>query len=253
MSGVLSVFYREYRQRMTNYGFVFWDLFAPVAYLMLFGLGFERSIGGGIATQGTQTGYIQFFLAGVVGMTTFGIAMNTSWGFFMDKDSGIFYELLTYPITRRQLLVGKSAFNVTLSAVASLLMIVVAALTLDLDIRWSYLPITTLLIVLGTACWFFFFATFAVHLRRVDSFNTFTSAAYLILMFLSSMFYPLDQVPAWFRWVALANPMTWQVDALRWSLIGVGSLPTVLLETAAFGVFTLIFLSLAVRAVNRAG
>jgi hypothetical protein len=44
-------------------------------------------------------GYAEFFLAGVLAMTTFGIAMNTSWGIFMDKDSGIFYELLTYPIT----------------------------------------------------------------------------------------------------------------------------------------------------------
>jgi ABC-2 type transport system permease protein len=253
MSGVFAVFYREYRQRMTNFGFIFWDLFAPVAYLLLFGLGFERSMGGGVSAHGTQTGYIEFFLAGVVGMTTFGIAMNTSWGFFMDKDSGIFYELLTYPITRRQLLVGKSLFNVVLSAVASLVMVIVAALTMDISILWSYLPVTTLLIVLGTACWFFFFATLAVRLRRVDSFNTFTSAAYLILMFLSSMFYPLDQVPAWFRWIALMNPMTWQVDALRFSLIGVGSLGPVLLEVAAFLTFTLISLSFAVRAVNRAG
>ncbi len=35
MSGIASIFYRDYRQRITNIGFVFWDLFAPLAYLTL--------------------------------------------------------------------------------------------------------------------------------------------------------------------------------------------------------------------------
>ena len=55
MTAIAAVFYRDYRQRMTNIGFVFWDLFVPLAYLMLFGLGFERMIGGGIAVEGTAS------------------------------------------------------------------------------------------------------------------------------------------------------------------------------------------------------
>ena len=40
MSGIGAVFFRDYRQRMTNIGFVFWDLFVPLSYLVFFGLGF---------------------------------------------------------------------------------------------------------------------------------------------------------------------------------------------------------------------
>ena len=39
MRGILAVFYRDYRQRITNIGWLFWDLFVPVAYLVLFGTG----------------------------------------------------------------------------------------------------------------------------------------------------------------------------------------------------------------------
>jgi ABC-2 type transport system permease protein len=253
MNGIQAVFYRDYRQRITNIGFVFWDLFVPVAYLLLFGLGFERTIGRQFSIEGIPMSYADFFLAGVLAMTTFGIAMNTSWGFFMDKDSGIFYELLTYPITRRQFLFGKICFNVLMSAVGSLLAIILGAVMMPATVRWSGLPVTLLLVMGTTAGWFFLFSIVAIRLTRMDSFNTFTSAAYIILMFLSSMFYPMDQLPAWFRALARLNPMTWQVDVLRFSLLGVGSMTAALVELACFMAFTLICLSLAVRAIDRAG
>lgn len=253
MNGVLAVFYRDCRQRITNIAFVFWDLFVPIAYLLLFGLGFELSLGGRFAVQGTPINYLEFFLPGVLAMATFTIAMNTAWTFFMDKDSGIFYELLTYPITRRQLLLGKVCFNVLLSSLGALLMIGLGVLALDITIRWALIPVALLLVMGTTAGWFFLFSILAVKLRRMDSFNTVTSAAYILLMFLSTIFYPLDQLPAWFQVLAWGNPMTWQADVLRFTLTGLGSAATILLELAGFIAFTLICLSLSARTLDRAG
>ena len=253
MNGVAAVFYRDCRQRITNIAFVFWDLFVPIAYLLLFGLGFERTLGMQFSVDGVAMGYADFFLAGVLAMTTFGVAMNTSWGIFMDKDSGIFYEVLTYPITRREFLLGKICFNVLLSVMGSVLAIILGALTMSVAVRWIWLPVTLLAVAVTTAGWFFLFSILAVRVARMDSFNTITSAAYIILMFISTMFYPLAQLPAWFRTLAWLNPMTWQVDVLRFSLQGVGSISTVLLEFAGFMIFSLICLSLAVKALDRAG
>lgn len=252
MTGIGAVFYRDYRQRMTNIGFVFWDLFVPLAYLLLFGMGFERMLGGSIAIEGRAFGYTAFLLPGVLGMVTFSVAMNTSWGFFMDKDSGIFYELLTYPITRPQLLIGKISFNVLLAVIGSVLAVVLGVVAMDAPIRWDLLPLTAAIVLTATAGWFFLFSVFAIKLARMDSFNTVTSAAYILLMFLSSMFYPLTDLPIWFRAPAYFNPMTWQVDLLRFSLLGVGSATSLLLEGAAIVVFAVASLTLAVRALNRA-
>ncbi len=57
MRPITAVFYRDYRQRMTNIGFVFWDLFVPLAYLMLFGLGFERMMAGSSVISDQIPGY----------------------------------------------------------------------------------------------------------------------------------------------------------------------------------------------------
>jgi len=252
MSGIGAVFYRDYRQRMTNIGFVFWDLFVPLAYLVLFGIGFERMLGTSIPIEGEAFGYTAFLLPGVLGMVTFSVAMNTSWGFFMDKDSGIFYELLTYPITRSQLLIGKISFNVLLAVIGSVLSVVLGVVVMGAPIRWDLLPLTAAIVVVGTAGWFFLFSVFAIKLARMDAFNTVTSASYILLMFLSSMLYPLTDLPIWFRVPSYLNPMTWQVDLLRFSLLGVGSTSTLLLEGAATVVFAIVCLGLAVRALDRA-
>lgn len=251
MKPIAAVFYRDYRQRMTNVGFVFWDLFVPLAYLLLFGLGFERMMTD-LVIEGEPIAYTAFLLPGVLAMVTFTVAMNTSWGFFMDKDSGIFFELLTYPITRPQFLIGKIGFSVLLSVIGSFLAIVLGAVALDTPVWWAMLPLTALIVLAGTAAWFFLFSMMAIRLRRMDAFNTVTSAAYILLMFISPMFYPIVELPAWFRAVAWLNPMTWQVDLLRFSMLGTGAGIALVLEAVALAGFALLCLALASRALNRA-
>ncbi|MGQ0560358.1 MAG: ABC transporter permease [Gemmatimonadota bacterium] len=196
--------------------------------------------------------YVAFLLPGVIGMTCFGVAMNTSWGFFMDKDSGIFYELLTYPITRAQLLIGKILFNVLLSISGVVLVLLVAVFALDVAISLALLPLTFLAVAVTTAGWFFLFSIFAVRMHRMDSFNL-TSATYIILMFISALFYPVEQLPTWFRKPAMLNPITWQVDVLRYTLLGIGNATKVLVEVVAFLAFTVLCLLLSTREINRAG
>jgi ABC-type multidrug transport system permease subunit len=77
-----------------------------------------------------------------------------------------------------------------------------------------------------------------------------TSVFYFVFLFASSMFYPLDPLPRGFRLVAYANPITWQVDVLRYATIGLGDAGTIAWESAAFVVFTLVAFVLAVVALR---
>ena len=109
MSGLAAMMYREARIRATNVTFIFWDVVYPLAYMLVFGVGMSSALGGEFA--GSGIGYSAFFLAGVLGMASFGIASNTAWSLFMDRDNGIFYEMLTYPLSRAAYLIGKVLFN----------------------------------------------------------------------------------------------------------------------------------------------
>jgi ABC-type multidrug transport system permease subunit len=249
MNALAAVMAREAKIRATNLLFIFWDLVYPLGYLLVFGVGINASLG--FTTGDAAIEYNAFFLAGVLAMASFGIAANTSWSFFLDRDNGIFYEMLTYPLSRSQYLLGKVLFNVLVGVLQTAITVVLAAVFLGVPLRLSGWPLLTLAMTVGTAGWFFFYAIFALQIRRNDAFNTVTSIFYFVFLFASSMFYPLEPLPPAFRAIAYANPITWQVDVLRYATIGVGDPLQTAIESAAFGLFTVVSFAVAVVALRR--
>jgi ABC-type multidrug transport system permease subunit len=249
VNALAAVMTREAKIRATNLLFIFWDLLYPLGYLLVFGVGINASLGFTAGIAGVE--YNAFFLAGVLSMASFGIAANTSWSFFLDRDNGIFYEMLTYPMSRSQYLLGKVLFNVLVGVSQSAITVLLAAMLLDVPLRAAGWPLLSLAIIVGTAGWFFFYAIFALRIRRNDAFNTITSIFYFIFLFASSMFYPLEPLPRAFQNVAYANPITWQVDVLRYATIGLGDPRRLALESAAFLVFTIGSFAAAVVALRR--
>lgn len=250
MSGIMAVMYREFKIRITSLTWLFYDILMPFAYLLLFGIGLDRAFSTGISVADTTMSYNAFFLPAVLAMACFGIAINTSYGFFVDRDNGIFYEMLTYPLTRGEFLVGKITFNCLTSLLQAVVAIGLGVLVLDIRIEWVYLPLLLGGVILGTAGWFFFLAIFALRIKRNDMFNTLINVLYFLVMFLSSMFYPIEGMPGWFRTLAYLNPITWQTDGLRYFALGVGTLETILLEIFAFTLFTLAGFFGAIRALK---
>jgi ABC-2 type transport system permease protein len=252
MTMIGAVFSRELRIRTTSLTWLFFDLLMPLTYLLLFGIGLDRAFAGGLTAGGEAVRYDAFFLAGVLSMASFGIAINTSYGFFVDRENGIFYEFLTYPMRRSELLVGKILFNAMSSLVQAVLTVGLGVLLLGIPLRWDLLPLTLGGVLAGTAGWFFFLTIFALRIRRNDMFNTFINIAYFLFMFASSMFYPLDGMPGWLRALSVANPLTWHTDALRFTTIGIGDPGEILVKALAFSAFLLLSFAVAVRSLHSA-
>ena len=248
MRMILAVMYREFRIRTTSLTWIFYDLLIPLLYLLIFGIALNRTIGSGIPLAGTLVSYNAFFLAGVLSMASFGIALNTAYGFFVDRDNGIFFEFLTYPMTRSQFLIGKILFNCLLAVVQAAITVLFAAVLLEIPLMWDRMGVLLVAVVLTTAGWFFFLSSFALRIRRNDMFNTFMNLAYFVLMFASSIFYPLEGLPGWLRTTAMLNPLTWHTEMLRFATIGADS--PVLLETLAFLVFLLASFYFALRTLR---
>jgi ABC-type multidrug transport system permease subunit len=187
----------------------------------------------------------------VLGMASFGIASNTSWSFFLDRDNGIFYEMLTYPLSRSEYLLGKVLFNVVIAVLQAIITVALAGVLLGVDVRLDRAPLLLAAVIVGTAGWFFFYAIFALLIRRNDAFNTVTSVFYFVFLFASSMFYPLEPLPAAFRTLAYANPITWHVDVLRYATIGLGEPSRIVLEALAFVGFTVAAFVVSVGCLKR--
>jgi len=253
MREIGAVVYREYLVQTTNMMWIFFELAVPLLYLLMFGVGFDRALGQGLEIGGQTVAYNAFFLAGVLGMTCFGDALNQSYGFFVDRDNGILYEFLTYPMSRSEYLLGKVLFQCGITVLQALLTIGFSSTLLGVDVPWGNAPFIILTMVVGTAGWFFFLSIFAFMIRRNDIYNTAINVAYFVLMFLSSVFYPLDKLPGWLRSVSYVNPLTWHADILRYYTIGIGDTLVIAIEGVAFVFFSVCAFLLAIRALQRTG
>lgn len=248
MSAISAILYREGKIRATNIIFVFWDFFYPLAYLLVFGVGMSAALGAPVSIPGVN--YNSFFLAGVLGMASFGIASNSSWSFFMDRDNGIFYEMLTYPMSRSEYLLGKVAFNLFIALAQAAITLLLGSWLLHIHLRYDLFPILFAAILIGTSGWFFFYTIFALRIRRNDIFNGLTSVLYFVFLLASSLFYPIEPLPRVFRLIALANPITWHVDLLRYGTIGYGNPHALFLEAVAFSSFAVVCFAIAVKSLN---
>lgn len=247
MSAVGAMLYREAKIRGTNVTYMVWDLVHPLANLVFFGAGMNLLVGSPLAIQGVS--YPAFFLPGVLGMACMVIAQNTAWGFFMDRDNGIFYEQLTYPLGRGEFLIGKMTFNVAVVLVESAVTIAAGALLFGLRVPGTaWVPLAAGIVV-STGGWFFFFATLALRIRRNDAFNAVTSTSFMLLP-MSSLFYPTAPMPGWLRHAAMANPITWSIDFLRACTLGTGFNTGLAVEAVAFLAFSGAMFLLATRSLR---
>ena len=71
----------------------------------------------------------------------------------------------------------------------------------------------------------------SIRVRRNDVYQTVINVFYFVLLFASNIFYPLEPMPAWLKGVAMANPITWQVDLLRYATVDLSSGLSLWLET----------------------
>jgi ABC-type polysaccharide/polyol phosphate export permease len=223
---VLAVSSREVRFRFSNFGWLFWDLCYPTGYLLALGTG----LSGLLVAQIPGGSFSAFLLPGILVMAGQTLAVNSSYALFMDRDNGILFEHLTYPVTRADFLGGRLLFNLGLGALQALVLGAIAAVPL----------------------WFFALFAAAIRIRRVDAYSTFLNVVFLGALLLSPVFYPMEEMPAWFRTIALANPLTWSVDLLRAAAFGDPRTGRLAAEGAAYVAGTALAFLWALRSLRTA-
>jgi len=130
-------------------------------------------------------------------------------------------KLLVTPTPRAALITGK-AFAASVRAFAMTLVVLVLSAALGVDLTLNPLKLlgAALAVVLGCA----FFATLSMFIAGIaltrERLMGIGQAITMPLFFASNALYPVKVMPAWVRWFSHANPLSYEVDALRGLLIG---------------------------------
>jgi len=191
----------------------------PALWLLVFGQVFTR-------TRAIPTGnlpYIDFMSPGILAQSVLFIAIFYGIAVIWERDLGILHKFLASPTPRLALVTGK-ALSAGIRGLTQAVIIYLLAWLLGVKLNWNPLALAAVLfvVILGAA----FFSTFSLIIaclvKTRERFMGIGQILTMPLFFASNAIYPLSMMPTWLQVVSHANPLTYEVDALR-ALMLVGS------------------------------
>ena len=219
----------------------------PVIFLGLF-----TYIFGGAIAGGSQQGYLQFLLPGLLGQTIAMASVALGQNLNADIEKGVFDRFRSLPIARSAPLVGAVLADVVRYLILFAVMMTTGVL-MGFDLTNGVVPaLAALALCMGFALCFGWVSVFVGMIAR-------TSGAVQGIMFLlvlplsfgSNTFVPTSTMPGWLQAFVNVNPISHLVAAVRALMTG-GALAGDLLWTLAWMAGLLaVFCPLALRAYRR--
>ncbi|MGI5372925.1 ABC transporter permease [Streptomyces sp. CA-251387] len=209
----------------------------PALWLLIFGQTFTRLRA--IPSDGVP--YIDYLAPGIIAQSAMFVAIFYGIQIIWERDAGILNKLLVTPTPRSALITGKTFAAGVKSLVQAVVVIVIAAL-LGVALTWNPLKLlgVAAVVILGSAFFSCLSMTIAGIVLSRDRLMGFGQAITMPLFFGSNALYPLSVMPGWLQAISKANPLSYQVDALRGLLLGTSAHLAldfaVLLVAAALGV-----------------
>jgi ABC-2 type transport system permease protein len=192
---------------------LFFSILQPAIWLLFFGTGVERSVDKDVI--GTDD-YIAFMLPGIIAFTAVGNSISGAMPLMWDKEQGYLDKLMSMPIARSSVIVSRFVFQFGLGSIQTVTVIAVALL-MGVSFASGPLGVIFILAVAGllTMALTSVFIALAYYVPGHGTFFAITGFVTLPLLFMSNAFVPLDAMPRWMEVVAMVNPLTYAIGAMR--------------------------------------
>lgn len=171
------------------------------------------------SVQSEQLRYIDYFVPSILAMALMQLGIFAAVPLVQQREKLILKRLSATPL-RRSTLVGSNILMRVLIAIAQAVLIVGVGQALFGVQLVGNLAAAAALVVLGALTFTSIGYVIASFAKTEETANAVTSVVQFPLMFLSGIFFPLDQMPDWLRTVATAMPLTYLGDALRQTMVG---------------------------------
>jgi len=214
-------------------------LFAPLLKSIASAPGFPR---GGA--------YNVFVLGLLVQLGMFGAA-GVGFSLIAELRMGVIERLRVTPVSRVALLLGRALRDVLSILVQSLILIL---LSIPFGLSINAIGIVVVLALIALIGLLTASVSYAVALwvRRENSYAPIIFTSALPILLLSGVLLPLGLAPQWLRNIALANPLSYAVDAARAVFLGNLGDPSVVKGVVLMAVLCLVSIAIGARAFGRA-
>lgn len=240
-------FFRERVRAVTSF-------VQPLLYLLVFGSG----LGAAIQQRTVAGDYKVFLLPGVVAMTVLFTSMIAAVSIVWDREFGFLKEILVAPVSRTAVILGKAFGAATTSALQGMAILVFAPVVGMHLSPVRVLAVAPMLVLTAMAINGLGLAL-AARVATMQGFMVVMNFITLPLFFVSGALYPLQAAPGWLKGLAVLDPLSYAVDAVRRTLIPgfpasvrMGGQPMAIgLELVVLAAFAVVAFAVAVRQFDR--
>jgi len=219
---IYTMWLREMKRFLRVKARVVGSLLMPIFFLVFLGL--PMSFASQIPVP-EGTGYLDFLAPGIVGMTLLFAGTMSGASVIWDKEFGFLKEVLVAPVNRFSVILGRSLGGMTTAIIQALIIVGIAV---AMGVTLSSVPgffLAILVMIFTCATFTGFGLIIATKLGNLEGFMAIMNLIVFPIFLLSGALFPIQSMPSWLRYIMYIDPLTYGVDGLRGTLIGISAFP----------------------------
>lgn len=209
----------------------------PLLFLLALGFGF-----GPIYQRAGGGNYLEFLAPGIIAMSVLFTAMFAGIETIWDRQFGFLKETLAAPVSRFNIMVGRTLGGATVAVFQGLIVMIIAV-PFGFHFNVTYLPLAIIFMIMIAILFTAVGTAIASLLEDMHAFSLIMNFLIMPLFFLSGALFPLDGFPPAVRYITAVNPLTYGVDAMRIALTS-NLHSGLIIDFGVLLVFTLLFLGI---------
>ncbi|MCD6381695.1 MAG: ABC transporter permease [Candidatus Aenigmarchaeota archaeon] len=234
ITAIYVLWLREMKRFLRAKSRVIGSLAMPLFFLAFLGMGLGNMSIPGVSKS---VDYIHFLVPGVLGMTMLFTSMFAGISVLWDREFGFLKEIMVAPVSRVSIVIGRIVGGTTTSILQGILILGISIL-MGFNISGvSAFLLSVVFMLLISSTFIGLGLIFASKMKDMQGFSLIMNFVIFPLFFLSGALFPLENLPAWLRYVSYIDPLTYGVDGLRGVLINVSSF-SVLFDLSVLIVFS---------------
>ena len=181
-------------------------------------------IGSGLGSTNLQIGadYQKFIFPGIICMSVIFTSVFFGSYIIWDRKFDFLKSVMVAPSSRTTVFVGKTLGGMTTSLFqVAIILVIGVPLGINYD-ALSLLQIISIALILSFGLTSLGL-TFGSYIESLEGFQLIVSFVVFPLFFLSGALFPIDNLPAWLSFITLIDPATYSVDAIRNSILHLGT------------------------------
>lgn len=215
MEIIYILWLRQIKRYLRSRSRIVGSLGQPILFLVALGFGF-----GPIFQRAGGGNYIEFLSPGIIGMAILFTAIFSGIEVIWDKQFGFLKETLVAPVSRLQIMLGRTLGGATVGALQGLVVFFLAFLVGFRPAALALLPLALLFMFMIALVFTALGTAIASVLDDMQGFQLIMGFLVMPLFFLSGALFPLNGLPFLLNLAAVVDPLSYGVDALRGVLSG---------------------------------